>query len=179
MHRKIMILIFLLSLGLAGCSQKEEQLALKNVEPGPALEEESEKKGSIFVYVCGAVRNAGVYELPVGSRAFEAVQMAGGFLEDADVSHINQAEVLKDETKLYIPTINEIAEEQAHKDGKVNLNTATEEELMTLPGVGKSKAALIIQYREEHGSFQTIEDIMNISGIKEGLFGKIKEFIKV
>lgn len=105
--------------------------------------------------------------------------MAGGFSEEAAVSRINQAEVLKDETRLYIPTMNEIVEEQSKEDGKVNLNTATKEELMTLPGVGQSKAALIIQYREEHGKFQTIEDIMNISGIKEGLFGKIKDYIKV
>ena len=120
-----------------------------------------------------------MYELPVGSRVFEAVQMAGGFLEDAAVSHINQAEVLEDETRLYIPTMNEMIEAESHSDDEVNINTAAKEELMTLPGVGEAKAELIIQYREEHGTFQKIEDIMNISGIKEGLFGKIKDYIKV
>lgn len=179
MHRKSIILILLLGLVLTGCSKDAEQLTLENIEDQPVLEEERETKGSIFVCVCGAVKCEGVYELPAGSRVFEAIQMAGGFSEEAAVSRINQAEVLKDETRLYIPTMNEIVEEQSKEDGKVNLNTAAKEELMTLPGVGQSKAALIIQYREEHGKFQTIEDIMNISGIKEGLFGKIKDYIKV
>ncbi len=172
-----MILLFLFL--FTGCSQAAEQMTLESVEEEQTVEEESEAQDSIFVFVCGAVRNAGVYELPVGSRVFEAIEMAGGFSEDAAVSQINQAEVLEDETRLYIPTISEMTEQQSEDDGKVNINTAAEEELMTLPGVGEAKAALIIQYREEHGSFQTIEDIMNISGIKEGLFGKIKDYIKV
>ena len=179
MHRKRIILILLLGLVLTGCSKKAEQLALETVEMPSAFEEESKVQDSIFVFVCGAVKCEGVYELPSGSRVFEAIQMAGGFSEDAAVSRINQAEVLADETRLYIPTMNEMTEEQSQEDGKVNINTATKEELMTLPGVGQSKAALIIQYREEHGRFQAIEDIMNISGIKDGLFGKIKDYIKV
>lgn len=179
MHRKSIIMILLFLFLLTGCSQSTEQIALESVEEEQTMEEESEAQDSIFVFVCGAVRNAGVYELPAQSRVFEAVQMAGGFSEDAAVSHINQAEVLEDETRLYIPTMNEITEEQSQSDGKVNINTAAKEELMTLPGVGEAKAALIIQYREEHGSFQKVEDIMNISGIKEGLFGKIKDYIKV
>lgn len=179
MHRKsIIIMLFFLFL-MTGCSRSTEQIALESVKEEQAVEEQSETQDSIFVFVCGAVRSAGVYELPVGSRVFEAVQMAGGFSEDAAVSHINQAEVLEDEVRLYIPTMNEITEEQSGGDGKVNINTAAKEELMTLPGVGQAKAVLIIQYREEHGSFQKVEDIMNISGIKEGLFGKIKDYIKV
>lgn len=179
MHRKSIIMgLFFLFL-FAGCSQNTEQIALESVEEEQTVEKESEAQDSIFVFVCGAVRNAGVYEMPVGSRVFEAVQMAGGFSEEAAVSHINQAEVLEDETRLYIPTMDEMTEEQSKDDGKVNINTAIKEELMTLPGVGEAKAALIIQYRDEHGSFQKIEDIMNISGIKEGLFGKIKDYIKV
>ncbi len=179
MHRKSIIMILLFLFLLTGCSRSTEQIALESVEEEQTVEEESEVQDSIFVFVCGAVKNAGVYELPAQSRVFEAVQMAGGFSEDAAVSHINQAEVLEDETRLYIPTLNEITEEQSGDDGKVNINTAAKEELMTLPGVGAAKAALIIRYREEHGSFQKVEDIMNISGIKEGLFGKIKDYIKV
>ena len=179
MHRKIIIMILLFLFLLTGCTRSTEQIALEGVEEEQTLEEESEAQDSIFVFVCGAVQSPGVYELPVGSRVFEAVQMAGGFSEDAAVSHVNQAEVLEDETRLYIPTMNEMMEAESQSDGKVNINTAAKEELMTLPGVGEAKAALIIQYREEHGSFQTIEDIMNISGIKEGLFGKIKDYIKV
>ena len=179
MHRKSIIMIILFLFLLIGCSRSTEQIALESAEGEQTVEEESETQDSIFVFVCGAVRNAGVYELPVESRVFEAVRAAGGFSEDAAVSHINQAEVLEDETRLYIPTMNEVTEEQSVDDGKVNINTAAREELMTLPGVGEAKAALIIQYREENGSFQKVEDIMNISGIKEGLFGKIKDYIKV
>lgn len=177
-NRITVAILFLLV--LVGCTQnKEQQLALEDVETESVEEEKNETEESIFVFVCGAVKYEGVYELPVGSRVYEAIQKAGGFSEEAAVTQINQAEVLEDETQLYVPTISEIAEEQSQDDGKVNLNTATKEELMTLPGVGESKAALIIQYREENGKFQTIEDIMNISGIKEGLFGKIKDYIKV
>lgn len=179
MHRKSIIIMLLFLLVLTGCAKNAEQVALESVEVEQETEEVSEAQDSIFVFVCGAVVNAGVYELPAGSRVFEAVAMAGGFSEDAAVSHINQAEVLEDETRLYIPTMDEIMEEQSESDGKVNINTAAKEELMTLPGVGEAKAALIVEYREEHGSFRAIEDIMNISGIKEGLFGKIKDYIKV
>lgn len=179
MHRKSIIIMLLFLLVLTGCAKSTEQVALESVEVEQETEEASEAQDSIFVFVCGAVVNAGVYELPAGSRVFEAVAMAGGFSEDAAVSHINQAEILEDETRLYIPTMDEIIEEQAGSDGKVNINTAAKEELMTLPGVGEAKAALIVEYREEHGSFRAIEDIMNISGIKEGLFGKIKDYIKV
>ena len=179
MHRKSVIILLVFLLVLTGCSKDVKQVALENVEVGQETEEEDEAQDGIFVFVCGAVVNAGVYELPVGSRVFEAVQMAGGFSENAATAQINQAEMLEDGIRLYIPTIDEMMKEQSEEDGKVDINTAPKEELMTLPGVGEAKAALIIQYREEHGSFQTIEDIMNISGIKEGLFGKIKDYIKV
>ena len=179
MHRKSIMMILLFLFFLTGCTKNTEQLALESVEEEQKVEKESESQDSIFVFVCGAVNCAGVYEMPAGSRVFEAVEMAGGFSEDAAASQLNQAEVLEDETRLYIPTMDEMMREQSENDGRVNLNTATKEELMTLPGVGEAKAALIVQYREEHGSFQKVEDIMNISGIKEGLFGKIKDYIKV
>lgn len=182
MHRRIkfVMLGILLLLQLSACTQEHgRQLSLEQVETDAAEEKESQTENSIFVYVCGAVLYEGVYELPAGSRVYEAIQEAGGFAADAAVSHINQAEVLEDETQLYVPTMEEMANEQARDDGKVNLNTASREELMTLPGVGESKADLIIQYRQEHGRFEKIEDVMNISGIKEGLFAKIKENITV
>ena len=182
MHRKIkIILIMILFLfGMSACKQEEaEQLSIETKLDEETIESDTEAKDSIFVYVCGAVLWEGVYELPDGSRVYEAIQRAGGFADDAAVTSINQAEVLEDEARIYIPTMDELAAEQVQNDGKVNLNTATKEELMTLPGVGESKATLIIQYREEYGGFQTIEDVMNISGIKEGLFYKIKDYIKV
>ena len=134
---------------------------------------------SIFVYVCGAVNAEGVYQLPAGSRCHEAIAMAGGFSEDAATTSINQAEILQDEITIYVPTYQELMEDSNADDGKININTASKEELMKLPGVGEAKAAMIIQFREENGRFQQIEDIMKISGIKEGMFAKIKDFIKV
>ena len=181
MRRKVELVILGIALifQLVGCDKDNtSKLSLEHIET--ELETEKDQvNSSIFVYVCGAVLDEGVYELPAGSRVYEAIQKAGGFTEDAAVTQINQAEVLEDETQLYVPTMEEITNEETKDDGKVNLNSATKEELMTLPGVGDAKADLIIQYREEHGRFQNIEDVMNISGIKEGLFAKIKDNITV
>lgn len=179
MRRKKLFIVLVCFLMLVGCADKQSDAVL--IQELDASEETEEKNlsNSIFVYVCGAVMQEGVYELPEGSRVFEAVEKAGGFTEDAACTKINQAEILRDETRLYVPTVDEIMEEQLETDGKVNLNTASKESLMTIPGIGESKATQIIQYREEHGSFQKIEDVMNITGIKEGLFLKIKDYIKI
>lgn len=134
-----------------------------------------------YVYVCGAVAAPGVYELPEGSRVCDAIEKAGGFTEDAAVS-VNLAEKVSDGQMIQIVTGEEatqIQSEPESADGRVNLNTATAEQLMTLTGIGQAKADSIITYRTEHGSFQSIEDIMNISGIKEGVFVKIKDSITV
>ena len=177
-HRKfkMLLVVLLLFLAVSACTKDEtESISLAETQVETVQEEEKR----IYVYVCGAVLNAGVYELPEGSRVYEAVELAGGFSEHAAVAHINQAEMLEDETRLYIPTLGEVADQQSEEDGKVNLNTASKEELMSLPGVGEAKADSIIDYREVNGRFQTIEDVMLISGIKEGLFEKIKDYITV
>lgn len=128
---------------------------------------------------------AGVYELQQDSRVYEAIQKAGGFAENADISEINQAALLQDEEQIYVPAAGEVdhslkeAGEAGDASGKVNLNTATKEELITLAGIGESKADSIIKYREEHGKFQSIEDIKQIEGIKDGVFQKIKDLITV
>lgn len=165
---------------------------------------------SIWVHVCGAVEKAGVYELPAGSRVYEAVKAAGGFAENADESYVNQAQQLADGSKLVIPTVDQVRStpeegtgteqigivEQAalpdggetvnaeagkgtKADGKVNINTASVAQLCEIPGIGATRAAAITAYRQEHGSFHSIEEIMNVSGIKEGTYAKIKDCIKV
>ena len=187
----------------------EEQNAAKQQSTGEQNEpaEEPEPQ-TIYVHVCGAVIKPNVYELPAGSRVYEAVQMAGGFTEDADESYVNQAQTLSDGVKLVIPTIEQtqamitenaevdligIVGEQndiqgtsasvqggaASSDGKININTATEAELCNIPGIGATRAAAIVAYRQEKGGFSAIEDIMNVSGIKEGTYEKIKDSIKV
>lgn len=138
----------------------------------------------IYIHVCGEVKKPGVYKFTSNPRVIEAVKKAGGFTKKADRSAINLAEEVVDGTQLLIP--NKKAKKQTsqtdngeNESDKVNLNTATKEELMTLSGIGESKAAQILSYREENGAFEKIEDIMNISGIKEGVFGKIKNQIEV
>ena len=151
---------------------------------------------TVFVHVCGAVENPGVYELAGDARVYQAVEAAGGFLPEACEEYVNQAGALTDGTRLYIPTEDEVRElSQAGKDtlteelllqsdsetdpadGLVNINTASMEELCTLPGIGEGKARHIISYRENTGRFEQIEDIMKVEGIKEGLFGKIRDLI--
>ena len=142
----------------------------------------------IYVYVCGAVVHPGVYELPADSRAYEAVDMAGGILENAQADAVNLAEVLEDGQKLQIPfpgevVMSEIVQSSANHsestETKVNINTATTDMLMTLKGIGQTRAEDIIAYREKHGSFQKIEDIMQVDGIKQGTYDKIKDNISV
>lgn len=140
-----------------------------------------------MVHVCGAVQNPGVYQLPEGSRIFEAIEAAGGFMEGADEEYLNQAESLQDGRKLYVPTREEVQNEDVKlrqsaempAQGLVNINTASEELLCTLPGIGTSKAKSIIAYREEHGAYGSIEEIMNVTGIKEGMFEKIRDSITI
>ena len=145
---------------------------------------DQEGPGTIFIYVCGAVRTPGVYELPAGSRVFAALEAAGGMTGQADPRSLNQAEVLEDGQQITVYTREE-AEAlppvggSGEDPGKVNLNTASLEELMTLPGIGEAKAGAIIAYREEHGDFQTIEEIQQVEGIKEKVFEKIKEQIEI
>ena len=157
----------------------------------------------IYVYVCGAVASPGVYALPGGTRVYEAVEEAGGFTEDADETYVNQALILSDQDQLNIPTkeetaaLAEDAEDASYGlisgadltisggssssdiSGKININTASQEELETLPGIGETKAAAIIAYREDNGDFASIEDIQNVSGIGEATYNNLKEFITV
>ena len=178
----------------------------------------------IFVDVCGAVVNPGVYELDEGARIFQAVDAAGGYLPEAAINYLNRARSIGDGQQIYVPTEKEVAENlelamakvpEALNDGdnsgnlgleeiqgssvenpsgtverdtgsfgdgvgddtRINLNTADAGQLSTLSGIGQSKAEAIIAYREEHGDFASIEEIMNVEGIKEGTFSKIKDKI--
>ena len=155
----------------------------------------------IAVHVCGAVTTDGVYELAAGARVKDAVAAAGGFSPDADRSFVNQAAYLTDGMRLKIPTAEETASLAEGATGSllsdelvpeavtvmqtenmthlVNINTATAAELCTLNGVGEARAAEIIRHRETHGAFTRIEDLMQVTGIKEKLFEKIRDAITV
>ncbi len=148
-------------------------------EEDTALETETQ----IFVYVCGEVENPGVYELDPQARIGDAVEAAGGMTEEAQEDWLNLAERLTDGQKIEVPSKEEALEllEARERQGSrlVNLNTASKEELMTLTGIGASKAEDIISYREQKGKFSSIEGLMEIPGIKEGVFRKIKDQITV
>lgn len=174
-------------------TEKEHTGEVHGREETEDPEETKEKEPElIFVHVCGAVRSPGVYELENGARIYEAVALAGGTREDAAAESVNQASVLCDGEQVYIPTEEEVRQRDAGdfaeyaksgaddvENGKVNINTASEEELKTLNGIGDTRAKSITEYRKANGSFQTIEDLMKVDGIKEGVFEKIKDSITV
>ena len=183
------ILLFLWnSIWLSGCSTKEEMVFFSSGTANPTYEEHitqeaggEEVARSLLVYVCGAVQEPGVVALEENARVVDAIVLAGGMTGEADATYVNLAAKITDGEKIYVPTVAEVVqwETQEAEDTLVNINTADKTELSTLPGIGESKAEDIIAYREKNGSFQSKEELMNISGIKENLFEKIAEKIKV
>ena len=173
-----------------------------------AVSDKEMQQAMIYVDVCGAVANPGVFQLAAGSRVFQAIEAAGGYLPEAALTCVNRAGVLTDGQQLYILTQEEMERQgldpaemagasdgqmngsagtgqntgmtaQGQQDNRININTADEAQLTTLTGIGATRAQAIIAYREENGPFAAIEDIMNVQGIKEGTFAKIKDEIVV
>ena len=143
-------------------------------------ETEPETEPLIYVYICGHVEHPDMYSLPQGSRLYDIIKLAGGLTEDADRNNINPAQVLKDGERVYIPAEGEQDPFTGQKeDGKLDLNTATEEQLTTLPGIGEKKAEIIYRFVAENGPLTDIEQLMEIPGIKEGVFSRIKDLITV
>ena len=224
----IIILVASVLLGISGCGESginvttmkdketsEEEL-VKSSEGQDSEEddgskgqdkksEEIEKNSTICVYICGAVVNEGVYEVPAGSRVSDVLDKAGGYSEEALHGYVNLARTLEDGERVYIPDKQEleslgILEGDGSSSGSgdssgsggasgtsadgsnetlVNINTADSETLQTLPGIGEKKAADIIAYREEHGAFSSTEDLKNISGIGDSTFEKLSPHITV
>lgn len=171
----------------------------KNTEEETSHEPDGEtgftNEKMLVVHVCGAVKIPGVYELPYGSRSYDAVMAAGGFDADACENYLNLARVLEDGMRLEIPTYTQVkaAREQGMlllddgtmsagqtaENGLININKADRALLCTLPGIGESRAESIIAYRQEHGDFQKKEDIMLVAGIKNGMYEKLESMITV
>ena len=177
---------------ICGCERKQDVLLYQEnsgisesqtTEPVTMLAEPE----MICVYVCGAVNQPGIAELPAGARVYQAVEFCGGLTKEADEQSLNHAAILEDGMQVTVLTKAEAEtavdvpgnEVQDAGEGKININHATAEELKTLPGIGDAKAADIIQYREQTGDFQSIDEIKNISGIKDAVFEKIKDKITV
>ena len=190
-------------------AKMEEILSDADIDNGSeAVSDKEMQQAMIYVDVCGAVANPGVFQLAAGSRVFQAIEAAGGYLPEAALTCVNRAGVLTDGQQLYILTQEEMERQgldpaemsgasdgqmngsagtgqntgmtaQVQQDNRININTADEAQLTTLTGIGATRAQAIIAYREENGPFAAIEDIMNVQGIKEGTFAKIKDEIVV
>ena len=182
--------VLLILVGVGGLfSQKEESVEEIEAVVTTVLAEKTEvsttQETVIFVDIKGAVKNPGVYQMKVGDRVKDALEAAGGLTEEADSQKVNLAKRLEDQMVIVVPKVGEEAEEipagetrnEATKEEKVNINTATVEELKTLKGVGEKKAEAIIEYRKKNGSFQTKEDLMKVRGIGKKLFESFQERI--
>ncbi|QSX06966.1 helix-hairpin-helix domain-containing protein [Sedimentibacter sp. zth1] len=176
-------------------SISNSEIEEKNIEDSENTEKQ---KQTIKVDIGGAIKNPGVYELKYGSRVDDLILMAGGITENANSDYIsqniNKAKVLEDEDKVYLPNMdddvdqikfiennsktNDNCEDNKSITNKIDINIASKEKLMTLNGIGQSYADRIIEYRNKH-KFNSIEEIMNVSGIGEKRFANIKDFIKV
>lgn len=177
-------------------SQKEDTFLIENLIETPSSDEsevafEKIKEDEIIVYICGAVKESKVISLKEKSRIADAIEAVGGLTDTADLTNVNLAYILEDGEKIYIPKKGEILENQtiisnsrsssnsqsSIPKGKINLNKAGQAELEGIPGIGPSTALKIIQYRNENGKFSSIEDIKNVSGIGDGKFEKMKDYI--
>lgn len=181
---------------------------VNNDEFGTISQVSGTNKDIIYVHIEGAVNSPGIKEIPKGTRLFELIELAEGTVEDADLSKINLASILKDEQKIYVPykvvqIIDESADSQSNKNNNfsnnsskenyfsidstgsyselvnININMASSEDLQKLEGIGPSMAKKIIDYREENGYFSSIEELQNVSGIGEAKYNKIKENITI
>ena len=197
---KISILICIVLCLLTACTKTHEQIiiveseTLEVVLQTETIQDKSLKENSsvavIFVEVCGMVRNPGVYQLEMGARIFQAIEAAGGYLEGAAVGYVNQAAEVEDGQQVRVPAKDEVevwnlqanlvsSAIEEEKEQLININTADESQLMTLPGIGQAKAKSIIEYRNTNGKFNSIEELKNIEGIKDGVYNKLKDKISV
>ncbi len=188
-------LILIMTILVNGCGNDMEEISLEEILSGvpPEMPQTVEEvSGTVWVHICGEVCSPGIYELPAGSRIYDALMAAGGFTEAAAEDYYNLAATVSDGMKIQVPSEGEEqSNSTAHgetsatatggesEELRVNINTATAKQLQTLPGIGAGRAADIIAYREKNGGFRETTQIMEVSGIKEAIFEKIKDLISV
>ena len=176
------IVIILVGRGMMASSMKEKVMVTNAVNTTRVEETTTMMPQNCYVDIKGEVLRPGVYEFSCESRIQEVIKKAGGFTEEADEIKINLAQKISDQMQIIVPNLNSKQEggvtegnsEKGNlsnttpsnlKQGTVNINTATLEELQTIKGIGKKKAEAILQYRKEHGAFRTKEDLLQVKGI--------------
>lgn len=178
---------------------KADQIGVSN-ENGAQINQETNEEitEEIYVHLCGAVKHPDVYQVDADTRLIDIIKLAGGLTDDAAGEYVNQAARVSDGEQIYIPSKDEVdgtipftiannnnnnfSNNNDSTDlnvNKINLNTATRDELMTLTGIGESKADSIITYRQEHSGFKSIDEVKNINGIKDSVYNKICDKITV
>lgn len=194
----LILVVILVSYKLVISKNRVEEQLLQDVELtentfSEMTSEELVQPEKMYVDIKGAVRLPGMYEVTSDMRVLNVIDMAGGLLEEAEENLINFSQKIEDQMVIYVPKEGEdLSKEMAIKDkpkgssnsssqevDKVNINQATKEELMTLSGVGEKKAEKIIEYREENGSFTTIEDLKKVNGFGEKSFDSLKIYISI
>jgi competence protein ComEA len=196
-HKKVIIVIAVILLIICGIVYKntvyDTQVVFIEELEKPMENQESksdfkEEVTTITVYVCGSVLNVKNVTLPKESRVEDAIKLAGGVTENAEINGINMAQKLSDEDMVYVPQKGEIIEVGSKtsniapspaKKGKLNINKASAEQLDTLPGVGPSTAQKIIEYRNTRGGFKSIEELNNVSGIGNEKYKDLIDLITV
>ncbi len=168
------ILLTLLASGLVFLVSTQPHGAPVELEPLPTA-------SPLTISVAGAVQKPGVYSLSPGSRVLNAVEAAGGATSHASLESINLASLLRDGQQVYIPAQNEPVTPLApiERQGLIDLNQASIEELMTLPGIGETRAQDIITYRQQKGGFSSIDELMNVNGIGQATFEKLKPLVTI
>ena len=179
---------------LSTSSSKQSSQSLSEASSQSKTEGSEKVKSKVTVDVKGAVVNPGVYTLKEGARVTDVIQEAGGMTEDADAKSVNLAASLSDEEVIYVANkdenvsvldqtstgqVSDKGGQAVSKDGKINLNTATSEQLQTISGIGAKRTEDIIAYRESHGGFQSVDDLKNVSGIGDKTLDKIRESLYV
>lgn len=167
---------------ISSASTLNSEIPVKEV-----LNDSASQQDTIFVDVKGAVEQPGVYEMTTENRVKDVIEKAGGLTKDADQSQVNLAQKVHDEMIIMVPELPDLNVDSGQTadtvssniDGKVRINYATQDEIETLPGIGPSKAQAIIQHREEFGLFQTVEDLLEISGIGEKTLENMKDNIQI
>lgn len=188
------VFVVILGLVLVGMSLTASSEGME-IQSADGLQEETrsaveaaEEPASIYVHVAGCVQAPGMYQLSAGARVAEAIQAAGGFTPEAQTESVNLARSVQDGEQVIVASVaqaapaataGEVDASAASESGLVNINTADEEELQKVSGIGPSKAAKIVAYRKEHGSFASIEDLTQVSGIGEKTLASVKDEICV